>query len=406
MLFNGATDTAYTSVTFGAIDFTDANGFFVVGDSAVSPAPNKLFSTTQQLQKGADAVALYSGSFLGWECRHNDEPARCARLRYRPSRRSWSPRPAASGTTAGQRKSKLRRHYAIDVAVPDGITTTAAAADRDICGSNSNAQRVQPSPAVRRARSAKRGRMWTWRRVGQPTATRLRSNRSPRPMCRLPSIPTTRPISAPALASRSSYIYAANALIPQTVNVTAVDDASSKAITRRRLPTRSSSADTRYNGFVVPDVVADIVDNDAPVPTSIVISELMYDPASVRQFRFGEWIEIVNNGAGSTDLSGWLFDDEDATNWGSIPSGTIISANQVAVFFDSSFTDATTFRAEWSVPASALVVGISWGSLGNSPAPGNEVLATARQSRHRTRRRQLRRHKSRGRPRSRAGAST
>jgi hypothetical protein len=121
--------------------------------------------------------------------------------------------------------------------------------------------------------------------------------------------------------------------------------------------------------------VASVTDNDTPAPVSIVISELMYNPASDETSPgVGEWIEVVNTGAGATDLTGWLFDDEDGTDWGAIPSGTVLGPGQVAVFFDSAFTDAATFRSEWSVPGSALVVGVSWGSLGNSPAPGNEVL--------------------------------
>ncbi len=74
------------------------------------------------------------------------------------------------------------------------------------------------------------------------------------------------------------------------------------------------------------------------LPTSIVISELMYNPASDETSPgVGEWIEVVNTGASSADLSGWLFDDEDATNWGAIPSGTMLAPHQVAVFFDSAF---------------------------------------------------------------------
>jgi hypothetical protein len=88
----------------------------------------------------------------------------------------------------------------------------------------------------------------------------------------------------------------------------------------------------------------------------------------------GEWLEVVNNGTSAVDLSGWLFDDEDAANWGAVPAGTILNPNQIAVFFDSAFTTAATFRAEWSVPASALVVGIPWGNLANSPGPTNEIL--------------------------------
>src|SRR6185503_16632013 len=60
----------------------------------------------------------------------------------------------------------------------------------------------------------------------------------------------------------------ANALIPQTVNVTAVDEATVEGDHPATITHTLSSADTRYNGFVVPDVVANIVDNDAPVSTS------------------------------------------------------------------------------------------------------------------------------------------
>jgi hypothetical protein len=167
----------------------------------------------------------------------------------------------------------------------------------------------------------------------------------------------------------------ANALIPQTVTVTAVDDGAVEGVHTSIITHSLSSVDANYNGLAVSDVVANIVDNDAPPPTSIVISELMYNPASDETSPgVGEWIEIVNTGTSATDLSGWYFDDEDATNWGSIPSGTILYPGQVAVFFDADFTTAANFRTEWSVPASALVVGLSWGNLANSPSPTNEIL--------------------------------
>jgi hypothetical protein len=168
----------------------------------------------------------------------------------------------------------------------------------------------------------------------------------------------------------------ADALIPQTVNVTAVDDIVVEGNHTSSITHTLSSADTRYNGLAVPNVIASIMDNDAPAPTSIVISELMYDPASDETVPgVGEWIEVVNTGTAATDLSGWLFDDEDATNWGAIPSGTVLNPSQVAVFFDSAFTTAATFRSEWTVPVNSLVVGVTWGSLGNNPAgAGDEVL--------------------------------
>ena len=155
------------------------------------------------------------------------------------------------------------------------------------------------------------------------------------------------------------------------------------------------SADSHYNGLTISNVVANIVDNDVAPPTSIVISEIMFNPATDEGGPGSpEWIEVVNTGASAVDLGGWLFDDEDATNWGAIPAGTILNPNQIAVFFDSSFTTAATFRAEWSVPAGALVVGISWGSLANSPSPTNEILKLLNNISVQNGRRQLRRHES------------
>lgn len=174
----------------------------------------------------------------------------------------------------------------------------------------------------------------------------------------------------------------ANALIPQTITVTAVDDAVVEGNHTSTITHSVTSIDSRYNGLSVSNVVAVIVDNDVPAPPSIVISEIMYAPASVPSPTGSrEWIEVINTGAGATNLAGWLFDDEDNTNWGAIPTTTatgtptVLNPNQVAVIFDSDTTDENTFRSDWSVPANALVVGIPWGSLLNNPAgPGDEVV--------------------------------
>ncbi|MEM8681221.1 MAG: hypothetical protein AAGF97_17885, partial [Planctomycetota bacterium] len=42
--------------------------------------------------------------------------------------------------------------------------------------------------------------------------------------------------------------------------------------------------------------------------------------------------------------------------------------------FDQDFTSEATFRTAWSVPASAQVIGIEWGSLANSPSAQSEIL--------------------------------
>ncbi len=59
VLFDGATDTSYHSIDLDG-ESTDANGYFVIGNSAV---PNvDLLIADGTLQDGADAVALYTGN--------------------------------------------------------------------------------------------------------------------------------------------------------------------------------------------------------------------------------------------------------------------------------------------------------------------------------------------------------
>ncbi len=169
-----------------------------------------------------------------------------------------------------------------------------------------------------------------------------------------------------------------NALTPQVVTVTAVDDSNIEGQHTSTITHSVASSDGGYNGLAVGGLTANITDNDFPPSTPIVITEIMYDPDSDESKPgVAEWIEIVNTGGSAFDLSDWLFDDEDTgtnADWGAVPLGTTLNPGQVAVFFDVDFTDETTFRTEWSVPISALVVGIEWGSLANSPAIGNEVL--------------------------------
>jgi hypothetical protein len=108
---------------------------------------------------------------------------------------------------------------------------------------------------------------------------------------------------------------------------------------------------------------------------NVVISELMYNPDSDEsEPGVGEWIEIVNKGNVPVSLDGWTFDDEDTSSWSAFPAGTTLDINQVAVFFDEDFASESQFRASWSVPPSALVIGIEWGNLANSPSAENEIL--------------------------------
>ena len=96
------------------------------------------------------------------------------------------------------------------------------------------------------------------------------------------------------------------------MTVTAVDDLLAEGVHTSTITHAAASADSKYNGLMLGNVVASIMDNDFAAPPSIVITEIMYNPASDEtEPGVGEWIEIVNAGTSAVDLGGWVFDDED-----------------------------------------------------------------------------------------------
>ena len=210
------------------------------------------------------------------------------------------------------------------------------------------------------------------------SVTSSRSTRSPRPTCKLRSTPDNQTdLGAGPGASIALIFTPANALIPQTVTVTAVDDAVVEGNHTSVITHTVTSADTplqRLCRSAMSSPISSIT--ICRRPTSIVISELMYNPASDETAPgVGEWIEIVNTGSAATDLSGWLFDDEDATNWGAIPNGTVLNPDQVAVFFDSDFTDrghvSLRMVGALAVPWSSELLGAA---SATAPSPTNEIL--------------------------------
>ncbi len=382
VFFNGnaANNGSYSSFDLDGMQ-TNAAGFFVLGNTGVTPTPDVTFSNNT-LQNGPDGVGLYHYT--------------AAELAIAPN-----PWPNNSAPTTSHLRDAI-------------VYNTGATLDQDLIDALNPGQ-----PQVNENQNGM-GTLQSLSRVpdgGMPLDTTKYVAQAPTPetfnqalpfgvlilqsasrvdvqeggasdsyQLALVSIPTanvqitvdpddqTDLGAGPGVAIALTFT-PANALIPQTITVSAVDDVAIEGNHTSVITHTVTSADSQYNGLAVSSVIANIVDNDLSSSTSIVISELMYNPASDETSPgVGEWIEIVNTGASATDLSGWLFDDEDATNWGAIPSGTILNPNQVAVFFDSAFATAATFRAEWSVPASSLVIGIDWGSLGNTPSATNEIL--------------------------------
>lgn len=136
------------------------------------------------------------------------------------------------------------------------------------------------------------------------------------------------------------------------------------------------------DGFVGGQSTTVVADNEVG---EVIITEIMYDPAGDEQRT--EWVELVNRGATTVDLGGWRLDDEDKQDWGAIPAGTLLEPGQIAVVYNSFFglnTDDLV-RTQWSVPASAKVVGVLWaaeddgsnkgrGGLFNNPSVTEEIL--------------------------------
>ena len=170
-------------------------------------------------------------------------------------------------------------------------------------------------------------------------------------------------------ASTTLVFTPASALIPQTVAVTAIDDVIAEGLHSSELTHTVSSVDVAYNALPPKVLTTTVIDSDTP---SVVISEIMYNPSSPEPN--GEWVEIVNLGPGSVDVSGWILDDEDSVDWSAIPQGTPPLAQGEIAIIHNSVVPSSMFRSVWSVPASTQLIGVTWGSLSNSPNQASEIL--------------------------------
>ncbi len=131
---------------------------------------------------------------------------------------------------------------------------------------------------------------------------------------------------------------------------------------------------------------------DAVSRGRIIITEIMYNPASIERSGETEWIEIANVGDEEVIIDGWKLVDEDTqawSQWGSF--SCTLAPNQVAVLINQDAVTEAEFRAAWDgVPraesdeamdegaaigsANYLIVPVVWGSLANAPGPTNELL--------------------------------
>lgn len=349
--------------------FTDPNGFFVLGNAGIGSRDITFSNST--LQNGADAVALYSGSFtLGngptttnlldavvYDTDDADDTGLLVLLE--------------AGQPQVNEDGNNNKDFDAIARVPDHGTprTTETYVAQ---APTPDALNAPPTPGYLLVQSGTRVDV---EEGGLTDNYQLSLQTFPTDDVTITVDPDDQlDLGAGPGAAIMLTFTPANAIIPQTITVAAVDDVLVEGDHTGLITHSVASADLAYDGLVIGDVVASIVDNDAPAAQSIVITEIMYNPTTSESGPpLPEWIEVANTGAGPVDLEGWFFADED-TSWGAVPAGTILQPSQVAVFFDTTFTSAATFRAEWSVPANALVVGVSWGALANTPSDVNEIL--------------------------------
>ncbi len=124
---------------------------------------------------------------------------------------------------------------------------------------------------------------------------------------------------------------------------------------------------------LLPAFLTSLAATSSPV---VLITEIMYDPASPERKGEPEWVEIANLGPTPVDLSGWRLDDEDSTDWGILDGS--LEAGGVAILINGDAASRDDFLEAWTddpdADAGYLVIPVSWGSLANKPSDTNEIL--------------------------------
>lgn len=113
----------------------------------------------------------------------------------------------------------------------------------------------------------------------------------------------------------------------------------------------------------------------------VIITEIMYNPASKETRNETEWVEIANVGDKSIEIKGWRLDDEDdrrGDDWG--PFSCRLEPGGIAVLINEDAASEEQFRKAWDGDSSDggsahyHVIPVKWGSLSNNPTPENEIL--------------------------------
>jgi hypothetical protein len=266
VLFNGS---AANNASYATYDLsgktTNSDGFFVLGNAGVSPTPGLVFPNNS-FQNGADGVGLYFGvtgtvanntaptaaqlsgklkDAIVYNNSGTQDPDLIADLN--PGQPQVNENQNGLGTT-----QSLSR-------VPDGGTpldTTKYIAQTPTPGTFNQALPF----GVLVLQSAQRVELVEG---GTTDSYQIALHSIPTANVQITVDPDSQTnIGAGAGVAIVLTFTQANALIPQTVNVVAVDDTAVEGSHTSTITHTLVSADSRYHGFAVPNVVATIVDND------------------------------------------------------------------------------------------------------------------------------------------------
>ena len=120
------------------------------------------------------------------------------------------------------------------------------------------------------------------------------------------------------------------------------------------------------------------VSSSALAQPRVIITEIMYNPASRENYGETEWVEIANVGDEAIEIKNWRLDDEDKGDWG--PFSCTLQPGRVAVLVNEDAVNEEAFHAAWDQSeasadaAKYLVIPVNWQSLSNKAAAENETL--------------------------------
>lgn len=110
------------------------------------------------------------------------------------------------------------------------------------------------------------------------------------------------------------------------------------------------------------------VPSGTPSAPSLLLTEVMFNPASITGSKEWEWIEVYNNGS-AIDFAAtpfWLDDDDGSVMTEANVTTGQIGAGETAVLFNASATDLTSTQAAWADGGAINFIPVSnWGALNN-----------------------------------------